>query len=87
MGLDGLLRFLALGDLIGVTKAATAKGITILVHRECGMSGRNIKRLLRQNGIRVEHVFILSRPNLIRIVVNDYRKAVSVLGRAGVEEV
>jgi len=88
MGLyDKLLRFLATADLVGVVKAATTKGRVILVHRGCGMSGRDIERLLKHNKVKVKDVFVITQQDLLRFVVDDYDKAVGILNKKGIKRV
>jgi len=76
---------LASFDVIGGAKALATSGDVIHVPRGQGVSGQQVKRLLRRNGIKVKDVFVLTTANKVRLMVDDGAKAERILERHGVD--
>jgi len=83
--LDKILRVMATMDVVGGVKAIATKGDVVHVPRGQGISGNEVKRLLKRNGVKVKDVFVLTTVNRVRLVVDDAERAARILERHGVD--
>jgi len=72
-------------DVVGGVKAIATKGDVVHVPRGQGISGNEVKRLLKRNGVKVKDVFVLTTVNRVRLVVDDAERAARILERHGVD--